>query len=57
MATNIDKKIAQEFKNRLEQVIPVLDLKVYGSKTRGKTLSDFDLDIFIKVSGYDMRFT
>jgi predicted nucleotidyltransferase len=44
-----DKKIVAEFKRRLAAVLPVLDLRVFGSRVRGKAGPDSDLDVFVEV--------
>lgn len=44
-----DKKIAIELKRRLEGQLPLLDLRVFGSRARDEATPDSDLDVFIKV--------
>lgn len=44
-----DRKFAAELKRRLARVLPVLDLRVFGSRVRGEATPDSDLDVFIKV--------
>jgi predicted nucleotidyltransferase len=44
-----DRKIATEFKRRLMAVLPVLDLRVFGSRARGGFGPDSDLDVFVEV--------
>lgn len=44
-----DRQIAHEFQRRLALVVPILDLRVFGSRARGNAAPDSDLDIFIEV--------
>ncbi|GIK36386.1 MAG: nucleotidyltransferase [Chloroflexota bacterium] len=44
-----DRQIAHEFQRRLTKVVPILDLRVFGSRARGNAAPDSDLDIFIEV--------
>ncbi len=49
MLTKIDRQIAREFQSRLATAMPVLDLRVFGSRARGDAAPDSDLDVFIEV--------
>ncbi|MFQ5811621.1 MAG: nucleotidyltransferase family protein [Anaerolineae bacterium] len=49
MLTETDRQIVREFQRRLANVVPVLDLRVFGSRVRGDAASDSDLDVFIEL--------
>jgi predicted nucleotidyltransferase len=49
MLTEADRKIALEFQRRLADFVPVLSLRVFGSRVRGDASPDSDLDIFIEL--------
>ena len=48
-----DRKAVAEFRSRLETIIPVLDLRMFGSRARGDAEEDSDLDVFVKVASLD----
>ncbi|NER80970.1 MAG: nucleotidyltransferase domain-containing protein [Leptolyngbya sp. SIO1D8] len=48
-----DQAAALGFRARLEDVMPILDLRVFGSRARGEAQEDSDLDIFIKLANLD----
>lgn len=50
---NLDHQIVSEFRDRLELVMPVLDLRIFGSRARGDAQEDSDLDVFVKVAELD----
>lgn len=44
-----DEEIAKEFKNRLVQSVPVVDIRLYGSRGEGRGDEYSDFDIFVEV--------
>ena len=47
--TDHDRGIAREFRRRLDEVAPVRDLRVFGSRARGDAAPGSDLDLFIEL--------
>lgn len=50
---DVDQQIAQQFHTRLKTIMPVLDVRIFGSRSRGDAHEDSDLDVFIKVVSLD----
>ncbi len=44
-----DLDIARQLRARLETIVGVLDLRVYGSRARGDGAHDSDLDVYLVV--------
>jgi len=49
MLTSADLRIAKRLKRRLTKSTPVNCLKVYGSRARGDSVPESDLDVYIEV--------
>jgi len=49
MLSETDRQIVHEFQRRLADVVPILDLRVFGSRARGDATPDSDLNLFIEV--------
>ena len=48
-----DIKIALELKERLSDVVPLLDFRVFGSRARGDADEYSDMDVFLEVEYID----
>jgi uncharacterized protein len=53
MIQDSERKIVSEFCSQLEAIIPILDLRVFGSRARGDATEESDLNVFIKVAELD----
>ena len=45
-----DRQIVLEFRSRLEAVMPILEMWVFGSRAGDTAREDSDLDVFIKAA-------
>jgi predicted nucleotidyltransferase len=48
-----DVEIARQLKERLSEVVPLIDFRVFGSRARGDCDEDSDMDVFIEVESLD----
>ncbi len=48
-----DRKIAEELKKKLSEIIPILDFRVFGSRARGDADEYSDMDVFLKTERMD----
>ena len=48
-----DRTIAEILKKRLSEKIPLMDMRIFGSRARGDGDADSDMDVFLKVESLD----
>ena len=48
-----DRIIAEKLKSRLSEKIPLIDLRIFGSRARGEGGNDSDMDVFLEVESLD----
>lgn len=49
MLTKKDRAVAQRFRRRVADVLPVISVRAFGSRVHRRHAPDSDLDIFIEV--------
>jgi predicted nucleotidyltransferase len=47
--TERDYEIARKLKRRWSERVPVVEMRVFGSRARGDNESDSDMDVFIEI--------
>jgi uncharacterized protein len=50
--TERDYEIARKLKRRCSERVPVVEMRVFGSRARGDNESDSDMDVFIEIERY-----
>lgn len=53
--TQKDYKIAKELKEKLLEVVPLVDFRIFGSRARGNQGKYSDIDVFIEVEEIDRK--
>jgi uncharacterized protein len=48
-----DRTVAERFRQQLETLTPVSDLRVFGSRARGDATPESDLDLFVQLPMID----
>ena len=48
MLKHTERRIAREFRHRLAAAMPIVDLRVFGSRARDDAAPDSDLDALIE---------
>ena len=51
MLSKNDRRIAVQFKQKLQKITPLDSIVVYGSRARGDSAPESDLDVYIEVPG------
>ena len=51
--TEDDLRIAEQLKERLSCVVPIVDFRIFGSRVRGSVGPDSDMDVFLEVESLD----
>jgi len=48
-----DYEIAKELKEKLSEIVPLIDFRVFGSRARGDRDEYSDMDVFLEVESLD----
>ena len=51
--TDLEYQIALKIKERVSEIVTVLDIKIFGSRARGTSDKYSDMDVFIEVEKID----
>jgi predicted nucleotidyltransferase len=53
--TQDDVRVAEQLKEMLSNIVPIIDFRIFGSRARGEASQDSDMDVFLEVESLNRK--